>query len=71
MKTEADIAATSTIAWHAPSPSSPAPAARRCAALELDRPVRPGKLADHAADGSISMNENENPPSQKSLTQNF
>ena len=34
-------AAASMIAWSASSPSSPAPAARRCAALGLDRSMRP------------------------------
>jgi len=71
MTTTTDITATAIIAWSAPSSSSPAPAARRCAALELDRSARPSKLADHAADESLSMFENENQPSQKSLTQNF
>src|SRR6516162_11299931 len=71
MTTTTDITATAIIAWSAPSPSSPAPAARRCAALELDRSARPSKLADRAADESLSMFENENQPSQKSLTQNF
>jgi hypothetical protein len=66
-----DIVARPMIAWSAPSPSSPAPAARRCAALGLDRSARPSKLADHAADAAVSMDRNENPPSQKSLTQNF
>jgi hypothetical protein len=71
MTTTTDITTTAIIAWSAPSPSSPAPAARRCAALELDRSPRPSKLADRAADESLSMFENENQPSQKSLTQNF
>ena len=66
-----DIAGTSMIAWPAPSPSSPAPAARRYAASGLDRSVRPSKLADRAADASFSMYRNGNQPSQKSLTQNF
>jgi hypothetical protein len=59
------------IAWSAPSPSSPAPAARRCAALGLDRSARPGKLTNRATDAAVSMDQNENPPSQKSLTQKF
>src|SRR5205809_8080464 len=42
--------ATPMIAWPAPSPSSPAPSARRYAALGLDRSVRPSKLADRVAD---------------------
>jgi len=66
-----DITALSMVAWPAPSPSSPAPAARRCAALGLDRSARPSKLVDRAADAAVSMDRNENPPSQKSLTQNF
>jgi hypothetical protein len=66
-----DIAVLSMIAWSAPSPSSPAPAARRCAALGLDRSARPSKLADRAADASLSMFENETQPSQKPDTQNF
>ena len=44
--TTPSIAVTSMIAWFASSPSSPAPAARRCAALGLDRLMRPSKLAD-------------------------
>jgi hypothetical protein len=39
------IAAARMIARWARSPSSPAPAARRCAALGLDRSVRPSKQA--------------------------
>jgi hypothetical protein len=69
MRTATDIRARSMIAWTAPSPSSPAPSARRCAALGLDRSARPSKVADHAADASLSMHEDVNPPSQKSLTQ--
>src|SRR5213082_923272 len=45
--------ATPMIAWPAPSPSSPAPSARRYAALGLDRSVRPSKLADRVADGRV------------------
>jgi hypothetical protein len=47
------IAAASIIAWAASSPSSPAPAARRCAALGLDRSMRPSKLVDRAADALV------------------
>src|SRR6266540_5843555 len=43
------IADGTMIAWLAPSPSSPAPSARRYAALGLDRSLRPSKLADRAA----------------------
>src|SRR6266568_2387366 len=50
-----DTTATPMIAWPAPSPSSPAPSARRYAALGLDRSVRPSKLAHRAADASCSM----------------
>lgn len=42
--------ASPMIAWSAPSPSSPAPAARRYAALGLDRSVRPSKVGCHAND---------------------
>ena len=66
-----DIAAEIIIAWSALSPSSPAPAARRCAASGLDRSARPSKIAHHADDASLSMFQTANPPSQKSLTQNF
>jgi hypothetical protein len=65
-----DITAPFMIAWHAPSPSSPASSTRRCAALGLDRSVRPSKVADHAVDALLLMFKNANPPSQKSLTQN-
>ena len=65
------IAAASMIAWSASSPSSPAPAARRCAALGLDRSMRPSKMAHRSVDAVFSMHQNENPSSQKSLTQNF
>jgi len=70
MMTTDDIAVMSIIAWSALSPSSPAPAARRYAASGLDGSVRPSKLADRAADAAVSMYQNANPPSQKSLTQN-
>src|SRR6266540_1313149 len=50
-----DTTATPMIAWPAPSPSSPAPSARRYAALGLDCSVRPSKLAHRAADASCSM----------------
>src|SRR6516225_3707618 len=43
------IAATRMIARSAPSPSSPAPSARRYAALGLDRSARPRKGYNHAA----------------------
>jgi hypothetical protein len=49
------IMATSTIAWSAPSPSSPASSTRRCAALGLDRSLRPSKVADRAVDAQFSM----------------
>jgi hypothetical protein len=42
------------IAWSAPSPSSPAPSARRYAALGLDRSVRPSKVRRHVNNGSLS-----------------
>jgi len=69
--TTTDIAAMMMIAWSAPSPSSAAPTARRYAASGLDRSVRPSKLVRHAADASLSTSKTANPPSQKSLTQNF
>ena len=67
------IMARTMIAWAAASPSSPAPSARRYAALGLDRSLQPSKLAVRASDASISMDTttNLNPPSQKSHTQNF
>jgi hypothetical protein len=66
------IVARPIMAWSAASPSSPAPSARRYAALGLDRLLQPSKLADHASDASISMDKIDlNPPSQKSRTQNF
>jgi hypothetical protein len=37
----------------------------------LDRSVRPSKVADRAVDGSVSMYQNGNSPSQNSHTQNF
>jgi len=55
MSARADITAVAMIAWSAPSPSSPAPAARRYAALGLDRSVRPSKLAANAADTPVSI----------------
>jgi hypothetical protein len=66
------ISARPIIAWSAASPSSPAPSARRYAALGLDRSLQPSKLADHDFDASFSMNTttNLNPRSQKSHTQN-
>jgi hypothetical protein len=67
-----NIPARPIMAWPAASPSSPAPSARRYAALGLDRSPQPSKLSDHAFDASISMDTpNLNPPSQKSHTQNF
>jgi hypothetical protein len=65
------IAARPIMAWRAASPSSPAPSARRYAALGLDRSLQPSKLSDHAFDASISMDTTTslNPPSQKSHTQ--
>ena len=69
MITIADMATTSMIARSAPSPSSPAPSARRCATSGLDRSAWRSKVADRAADASIAMSGKQNPPSQKSLTQ--
>jgi len=57
MMTITDIATMPMIAWSAPSPSSPAPSARRYAALGLDRSMRPSKVADRVADASLSMYE--------------
>jgi hypothetical protein len=58
------------IAWPAALPSSPAPSARRYAALGLDRSLQPSKLAHHAPIASFSTDTtNLNPPSRKSLTQ--
>jgi hypothetical protein len=73
MITPTCITARPIIAWAAASPSSPAPSARRYAALGLDRSLQPSKLAHHASDASISMDTttNLNPPSQKSHTQNI
>jgi hypothetical protein len=52
------IAARSIVAWRAPSPSSPAPAARRFAASGLDRSVRPSKPTARAADApSLDVRE--------------
>jgi hypothetical protein len=50
-----NIMARTIVAWSAPSPSSPAPAARRYAALGLDRSMRPSKLVDRAADALFLM----------------
>jgi hypothetical protein len=50
-----DITAPTMIAWTEPSPSSPAPAARRCAASGLDRSVRPGRVVGHAVDASFNV----------------
>jgi hypothetical protein len=64
------IMARPIIAWAAAAPSSPAPPARRYAALGLDRSLQPSKLADHASDAALPMDTtNLNPPSRKSLTQ--
>jgi hypothetical protein len=64
------IIARPIMAWPAASLSSPAPSARRYAALGLDRSLQPSKLSDHASDASLSMDTtNLNPPSQKSRTQ--
>jgi hypothetical protein len=60
-----DITAPFMIAWHAPSPSSPASSTRRCAALGLDRSVRPSKVADHAVDASLS----DAPKSKSTVTE--
>jgi hypothetical protein len=67
----ASIMARPIIAWPAALPSSPAPSARRYAALGLDRSLQPSKLADHASDAAeLPMDTtNLNPPSRKSLTQ--
>ena len=47
-------------------------AARRYAALGLDRLLQPSKLADYASDAPISIDTPKlNPPAQKSRTQNF
>src|SRR5215475_15494894 len=48
-----DITAPTMIAWTEPSPSSSAPAARRCAASGLDRSVRPSRVVGHAVDASL------------------
>jgi hypothetical protein len=48
-----------------------APSERRFAALGAERSVRPSKVADRAADDSLSMYPNANPPSQKFLIQNL
>src|SRR5579872_5846828 len=66
-----DITAPTMIAWTEPSPSSPAPAARRCAASGLDRSVRPSRIVGHAFDAVTQCRNYQLPPSQKSLTQNF
>src|SRR5215211_8953145 len=58
LSTMSGIAARSIVAWRAPSPSSPAPAARRSAASGLDRSVRPSKPAARAADApSLDVRE--------------
>src|SRR6266496_1598330 len=49
------IAATRMIARSAPSRSSPAPSARRYAALGLDRSARPSKRGNHAANAYLTM----------------
>ncbi len=43
------------IARSAPSPSSPAPSARRYAALGPDRSARPSKRGNHAANAYLTM----------------
>jgi hypothetical protein len=53
-----DITATTMIAWSEPSPSSPAPAARRYAASGLDRSVRPSKVVGHAVDATSQYLKN-------------
>ena len=53
-----DITAPTMIAWSEPSPSSPAPAARRCAASGLDRSVRPSKVVGHAVDATSQYLKN-------------
>lgn len=58
-----DITAQTMIAWSEPSPSSPAPWARRCAASELDRSVRPSSIGRHAVDAFPLMSQNS--PSQR------
>jgi hypothetical protein len=50
-----DITAPTMIAWTEPSPSSPAAAARRCAASGLYRSVRPSRIAGHAVDATIQV----------------
>jgi hypothetical protein len=57
--------------WRSGGGVKPAPTARRYAASGRDRSVRPSKLVHHAADASLSTSKTANPPSQKSLTQNF
>jgi hypothetical protein len=47
------IMARPIIAWATVAPSSPAPSARRYAALGLDRSLQPSKLADHASDARV------------------
>jgi hypothetical protein len=47
------IMARPIIAWATAAPSSPAPSARRYAALGLDRSLQPSKLADHASDARV------------------
>ncbi len=63
-------AAAPLIAWPTPSPSCPAPSARRCAASGLNRSMLPSTPADHPTDASFSICRNENPTSQKFLEQN-
>src|SRR5215510_8301291 len=66
-----DIAAEPIVAWHAPSRSSPAPSARRCAALGLDRSVRPSKLPTGPLMPHTRWTKAQIQLSQKSLTQDF
>ena len=56
-RTRTRIAATRMIARCARSPSSPAPAARRCAASGLDRSARPSKSAIRAANDLTTMRQ--------------
>src|SRR5262249_8673292 len=67
------IMARPIVAWLASLASSPAPSARRYAALGLDRSLQPTKLADHAFDAPVRTHDDEtvHPRSQKSLTQNL
>jgi hypothetical protein len=59
----ASIMARPIIAWPAALPSSPAPSARRYAALGLDRSLQPSKLADHAASDAAVADGHDEPKS--------